>query len=107
MPSDKFDLNQTFVLLSRTPETLRALLGGLSDSLIRSNEGPDTFSPFDVLEHLIEGEENAWGTRPPITLEHGPAGKFEPFDRFRHRERNVGKTLTQLLDEFAQLRAKN
>lgn len=102
-----FDPGTAVEVLSRTPATLRALLGGLSDPWIRGNEGPDTFSPFDNVGHLIDGEETDWMPRARIILARGPDPRFEPYDRFRHRERNRGRPLPLLLDEFERLRAAN
>jgi hypothetical protein len=102
-----FDLDLTTQALARTPATLQALLGGLPDPWTRATEGPDTFSPFDVVGHLIDGEETDWVPRARIILARGPDPRFEPYDRFRHRTRNVGRTLDSLLTEFAQLRSSN
>lgn len=102
-----FDLDLSMDVLRRTPITLRALLGDLGEPWIRGTEGPDTFSSFDVVGHLIDGEETDWMPRARIILARRPEPRFEPYDRFRHRERNVGRSLTSLLDEFARLRAAN
>ena len=103
----KFDLDAAVEILSRTPETLRVLLGDLSEPWIRGREGPDTFSAFDVVGHLIDGEETDWIPRARIILARGPDPRFAPYDRFRHRARNVGRTLGSLLGEFADLRVAN
>lgn len=103
----RFDIGASLEILSRTPSTLRALLSGLSPGWIEANEGPDTFSPFDVVGHLIDGEEKDWIARSKIILAGDPAAVFEPFDRFRHRARNAGRTLESLIDEFERLRASN
>ncbi|HXY69394.1 MAG TPA: DinB family protein [Gemmatimonadales bacterium] len=102
-----FDLSASMDVLGRTPATVRAMLGGLGEAWIRGTEGPDTFSPFDVVGHLIDGEETDWLARARIILAEGPDPRFEPYDRFRHRARNAGRTLASLLDEFAGLRAAN
>src|SRR5438094_9291226 len=102
-----FDLDLAIAVLRRSPATLRALLDGLSDSWIRANEGPETFSPFDVVGHLIDGEETDWIPRAQIILAQGADPVFEPYDRFRHRARNRGRTLASLLDEFDRLRSAN
>ena len=94
-------------VLERTPATIRALLNGLSEPWVRATEGPDTFSPFDVVGHLIDGEETDWIPRARIILAQGPSIRFEPYDRFRHKTRNAGASLPSLLDEFAALRAAN
>ncbi len=102
-----FDLARSTLVLRRTPPTLRALLDGLDDAWIRGTEGADTFSPFDVVGHLIDGEETDWIPRARIILARGPNPRFEPYDRFRHFARNADRSLTSLLDEFAELRAAN
>src|SRR5260221_12392162 len=102
-----FDLDASTEILRRTPATLQALLSGLPTAWIRGTEGPDTFSPFDVVGHLIDGEETDWIPRARIILAKGPDLRFEPYDRFRHRTRNGDRTLAYLLAEFAQLRASN
>jgi hypothetical protein len=83
------------------------LLGGNPAPLVRGNEGPETFSPFDVVGHLIDGEETDWMTRARIILSDQVDKSFTPYDRFRHRKRNVDRTLASLLSEFVRLRADN
>jgi uncharacterized damage-inducible protein DinB len=100
-------LTQSIDVLQRTPATLHSLLAGVGEGWARGTEGPDTFSPFDVVGHLIDGEETDWIPRARIILAQGPSRRFEPYDRFRHRSRNAGRTLESLLEEFAQLRAAN
>ncbi len=103
----KFDLELSITLLGRTPATLGTLLDGLGEPWVRGTEGPDTFSPFDIVGHLIDGEETDWIPRARIILAQGPDLRFEPYDRFRHRQRNVDRSLESLLSEFARLRAAN
>src|SRR5258705_6163905 len=102
-----FDLALSIEVLERSPATFRALLGGLGEPWARGTEGPETFSPFDVVGHLIDGEETDWIPRARIILARGPNPRFEPYDRFRHRTRNVNRSLESLLLEFAKLRADN
>lgn len=102
-----FDLTSATLVLERTPATLRALLSGLGDEWIRGDEGPATFSPFDVVGHLIDAEETNWVPRAKVILSQDPAASFPAFDRFRHLKRNVDRTLASLLDEFAALRSAN
>ena len=102
-----FDLDASIAVLERTPPTLRAMLSDLGDEWTRSNEGPDTFSAFDVMGHLIDGEETDWIPRARIILATGPDKRFEPFDRFRHHARNAGRALASLLDDFERLREEN
>ncbi len=102
-----FDLTSSLAVLERTPGALDALLRGLPDSWVRHAEGPNTWSAFDVVGHLIHGERTDWVPRLRIILDHGPAVPFVPFDRFAMFEASRGKSLDQLLDELARLRAEN
>ncbi len=103
----EFTLDLSIDVLRRSPATLEALLKGVDEAWARGTEGPDTFSPFDVVGHLIDGEETDWIPRARIILAQGPDRRFTPYDRFRHRTRNAGRTLESLLAEFAKLRAAN
>ena len=103
----EFSVAQATDVLRRTPETLRVLLDGIPSALERGTEGPNTFSPFDNVGHLIDGEETDWLPRARIILAQGANRRFEPYDRFRHRARNKDRTLASLLEEFARLRAEN
>ena len=105
--SVSFDLSETLDLLERTPSTLDALLRGSSASWHACNEGPETWSAFDVVGHLIHAEETDWVPRARIILEEGEARPFEPFDRFAQLDRFKGWPLGQLLDRFAELRQAN
>ena len=103
----EFSLDLSIEVLRRTPATLEALLKGIDEAWARGTEGPETFSPFDVVGHLIDGEETDWIPRARMILAQGTERRFEPYDRFRHWKRNVGRTLESLLAEFAKLRAAN
>ena len=103
----RFELAEAIAVLERTPGTFRALLAGLPDAWTAPNEGPETFSAFDNLGHLIHGERTDWMPRARIILAQEPGRRFEPFDRFAHYRESEGKTISQLLDELAQLRAAN
>lgn len=103
----QFHLSDAMEVLERTPATFRALLGGVSEHWTRPNEGPETFSAFDNLGHLIHGERTDWITRARIILDQGADRRFAPYDRFAQYRENEGKTLGNLLDEFAALRAAN
>ena len=104
---NEFNLADSIALLSRTPATLNALLRGLPNNWVRCNEGNDSWSAFDIVGHLIVGERTDWMPRVRIILEHGDAQAFHPFDRFAQEKESHGKSLEQLLDEFARLRKEN
>jgi hypothetical protein len=102
-----FVLHEAVTILSRTPATLDALLRGLPESWTVANEGGDTWSPFDILGHLIHGERTDWMARARLILEHGEARPFNRFDRFAQFAESEGRTLAGLLDEFATVRQDN
>ena len=102
-----FEPDHARALLDRTPATLRALLHGLPDSFIHANEGPGTWSPFDVVGHLIHGERTDWLTRARLVLAPGGPHSFEPFDRFAQEKASRGQSLDELLDVFSGLRSDN
>ncbi len=101
----EFDLDEGMAVLTRTPATLRALLADLPSPWTSANEGPDTWSPQDVVGHLIHGEETDWIPRAKIILTKGESQAFEPFDRFAQARRFAGWSLERLLDRFGELRA--
>lgn len=108
----EFNLAEATAVLARTPATLNALLRGLPDKWTVSNEGrsgqgQETWSASDIVGHLIVGERTDWMTRARIILQHGEARAFDPFDRFAQEKKSRGKSLGQLLDEFANLRREN
>ena len=101
------NLQQTISLLTRTPATLNALLRDLPEAWTLRNEGENTMSAFDVVGHLINGERTNWMPRARMILQFGEAREFEPFDRWRQIRDSQGKSLGQLLDEFARLRSES
>ena len=103
----EFNLPDTVAILARTPPTLNALLRGLPPAWTHANEGEGTWSAFDVVGHLIVGERTDWMPRARIILEKGEARPFDLFDRSAQFEQSRGKSLEQLLDEFARLRSEN
>ena len=102
-----FALDDSIALLERTPRTLAVLLDGLPERWSRAREGPDTFSPFDVVGHLIHGERTDWIVRARIILEHGESRAFDRYDRFAQNQESAGKTLPRLLEEFGAARTEN
>ena len=103
----EFQLEQAKSVLQRTPATLNSLLRDLPDEWVFPNEGPDTWSPFDVVGHLIHGEETDWIPRAKIILAERENRSFEPFDRFAMFEKSRGKSLSELLKTFERLRGEN
>ena len=101
------DLQQTISLLSRTPAALNAFLRDLPETLTLRNEGDGTWSAFDVVGHLIHAEHTDWIPRVKMVLEFGEEQAFVPFDRGGHAREIQGKSLGQLLDEFARVRSEN
>lgn len=101
----EFNLQQTISLLSRTPAALNALLRDLPEAWTARNEGERTWSAYDVVAHLIYGEHADWIPRARIILQFGETRAFDPFDRAGHVVTSQGKSLPQLLDEFAQARS--
>ena len=94
-------------VLERTPRALRGLLDGLPDSWTNATEGPDTWSPYTVIGHLIHGERTDWIPRARIILGDQADRRFTPYDRFAQFRESEGKSLAQLLDEFEDLRGEN
>ncbi|EDP70997.1 hypothetical protein FBALC1_00897 [Flavobacteriales bacterium ALC-1] len=103
----KYNLNQACEILEQTPKTLKSFLEHLSDEWVFCNEGTDTWSAFDIVGHLIYGEQTDWMTRLNVILSHSENKTFAPFDRFAQLELSKGKTLTELLNQFETLRHKN
>lgn len=103
----KYSLPQAIEILERTPLVLNSLLNGLSNGWIMNNEGPETFSPYDVIGHLIYGEKTDWPVRIKRILEYGNTRPFDTFDRFAMYEESKGKTMEQLLVEFENIRKIN
>lgn len=97
----------TMALLARTPATLNTLLRDLPETWTFRDEGDNTWTAFDVLGHLIHGELTDWMPRVRMILEFGESRAFEPFDRLAQVRESHGKSLGQLLDEFARLRSEN
>jgi hypothetical protein len=110
-PADRtrraFVMEEAIAILARTPATLDALLRGLPDGWIVADEGDGTWSPYDVIGHLIHGERTDWMPRARIILQQGEARPFDKFDRFAQFAASEGRTLDSLLDEFAALREDN
>jgi len=102
-----FDLKNGIAILERTPATMRALLDGLPPAWTDATEGPDTWSPYVVIGHLIHGERTDWIPRAQIIRAQGANRTFTPYDRFAQFRESQGRTLIELLDEFTRLRAQN
>lgn len=103
----QYSLERSYEILDRTPGVLQALLSGLPDDWVMPNEGPETFSPYDVIGHLVHGEKTDWTVRTKMILEFSNTKTFERYDRFAQYEESKGKSLQQLLHEFAAIRKEN
>jgi hypothetical protein len=99
--------SQTIALLSRTPVALNALLRDLPEFWTLSNEGQGTWTAFDIVGHLIHAEHTDWIPRATMIVQHGESQTFKPFNREGQDEKSQGKSLPQLLDEFAAVRGKS
>jgi DinB superfamily len=102
-----FDLAAGTAVLERTPRVLRALLAGLEPAWTDATEGPETWSPYVIVGHLIHGERDDWVPRARLILEQGANRRFTPYDRFAQFHESQGKSLAELLDELERLRAAN
>lgn len=102
-----FTLTHGTAILERTPLTLRAMLSGLGPGWIDATEGPETWSPYVIVGHMIHGEHTDWIPRARLILEQGEHRRFTPYDRFAQFRESEGKSLAGLLDEFASVRAEN
>jgi hypothetical protein len=100
-------VSESVAVLERTPRVLRALLDGLPEVWAETRESEGTFSPRDVLGHMIHGEDTDWLPRLRLILEKGDAEPFVPFDRFGFRDRIAGRALGDLLAEFSRKREAN
>src|ERR1700679_510084 len=98
---------QAIEVLAQTPSVLSALLRGKSPAWLNSRKTPESFSPLDVIGHLMHGELTDWIPRVRIILEHHDKKAFDPFDRFAFQQMNAGKPVEELLDEFAELRRQS
>jgi hypothetical protein len=103
----EFDVTLGIAVLERTPPTLRALLHGLGSAWADATEGPETWSPYVIVGHLIHGERTNWVPRAQLILAQGPNRRFTPFERVAQSSESRRKSLDDLLDEFAVLRAAN
>ena len=102
-----FKLPDAIAVLERTPQTLRAMLAGLSPAWTDATEGGDSWSAYTIVGHLNHGERTDWIARAEIILAQGPDRRFTPYDRFAQFHESQGKSLAQLLDEFTALRTAN
>jgi uncharacterized damage-inducible protein DinB len=107
MGKERFQLEDVWNNLSRTPKVLRSMLEGLSGEWLHSNEGENTWSPFDVLGHLLHGEKANWVNRIRTIIQDGEKKPFAPFDRSAFLNENKHKSLGILLDEFGSIRLEN
>ncbi len=102
-----FSITKSIEILESTPKVIESFLKGLSDEWISQNEGGESWSPFDILGHLVHGEKTDWINRTEIILKYGKEKTFKPFDRLAQFDDSKGKSLSELLDEFKTLRKRN
>ena len=102
-----FEVAHGIAVLERTPSTLRAMLGGLAPVWTDATEGPDTWSPYIIVGHLINAERTNWISRAEVILAQGPDRRFPSFDRLAQFRESQGKSLLDLLEEFSRLRRES
>ncbi|MDG2450989.1 MAG: DinB family protein [Saprospiraceae bacterium] len=102
-----FDLKKSIEILQRTPIVIESLLSGLSDDWLKNNEGENTWSPYEILGHLIHGEKTDWITRSKIIISNSSNKTFEPFDRFAQENEDSERPINKLIEEFKNLRDYN
>jgi hypothetical protein len=100
-------MEEAVEILECTPRTLRSLLSGLSEDWIFSDEGESTWSPFDIIGHLIEADKFNWMPRIEMIISKGQSEIFPPFDRFSQLRQNSKKSPDQLFYEFSEIRQQN
>jgi len=103
----KFNISQSLQILERTPAVVETMLSGLDDEWIMNNEGPGTWSCYDIVGHYIHGEKTDWMPRMQVILHDSGDKKFTPFDRFAQYQDSKGKSLPQLIAVFKTLREEN
>ncbi|NND53085.1 MAG: DinB family protein [Flavobacteriaceae bacterium] len=103
----EYSIETALEILDRTPRTIQTLLDNLSEEWTANNEGGESWSPYDILGHLIHGEKTDWISRIKIALSDEGNKTFHPFDRFAQFEESKGKSMSDLFTEFSELRQKN
>lgn len=103
----KFQIEKAVEILAQTPAVVKSLLENLSGEWLENAPDSESWSAFDVVGHLIHGEETDWIPRAEIILAQAENSTFQPFDRFAQLEKSKGKTLNELIENFTALRAKN
>jgi DinB family protein len=103
----EYNLEKSIALIARTPAVLDTMLRDLPDEWTMRNEGEKSWSAYDIVGHLIHGELTDWLPRARRILEHGESKPFDRFDRTAQERESKGKSLGQLLDEFARLRTES
>lgn len=102
-----YSIDDAYVILSRTPAVLETMLSGLPDAWLQSNEGGETWSPFDIAGHLLHGERTDWIPRLAKVLGTDPDNHFTPFDRFAQFTESEGRTIIAIIKEFSDVRQQN
>ena len=102
-----FKITQGVAVLEHTPGTLQAMLHDLDAAWLDATEGPDTWSPYVIVGHLVHGERANWIPRARSILSQSTSRRLPPYDRFAHIRESQGKSLPNLLDEFGRLRAES
>jgi len=102
-----FRLGDALAALGRTPAVLRALLQPLPEAWHDADDGPGTWTPRQVVAHLLDGERTDWSVRARSILDHGEGWPFTPYDREASVAEAHRQPLADLLDAFESARADN
>ena len=103
----EFELDKSIEILKNTPQVIESILSGLSIDWIKNNEGINTWSPYDIVGHLIFGEKTDWMVRIKIILNESENKRFDPFDRFAQLNEDQNILIDELISEFKLLRTNN
>ena len=103
----EFELEKAISVLQTTPSILEAWLGQLPEEWVLENNGEGTWSPLDVVGHLIHGEKTDWIPRAEIILSDRESKAFQPFDRFAMLSESQPPPVQVLLAEFDSLRGQS
>src|SRR5215467_15374409 len=102
-----YELSTAKQVLERTPATLESLLVGLSDEWLDATEGGESWSPRQVVAHMLGAERAAWIPRLRLILDAREPQRFQPFDRTAEISASRGRPFEELVMEFRERRRES